>query len=119
MNRRHLIIYIAGKYRGNIEENIHTAREMTIKVWEAGFTCICPHLNTIHFERDCKCPEESYLEGDIEIVKRCNAVLMLEGWQESIGATDEHDFAHREGIPILYNMSDLVKWADEKENKNG
>lgn len=119
MNRRNLIIYIAGKYRGDIDENIHKARETAIKLWEYGFTCFCPHLNTIHFEKDCLAKEEAYLEGDKEILKRCNAILMLDGWQESMGATDEHDLAHREGIPVLYSIVELIRWADEKEGRNG
>ncbi len=67
-----MIIYIAGKYTGKnrkeIDENIEKACKAAIKLWEAGHTVFCPHLNIAHFEEDCKCTYEQYIKGDIEIL---------------------------------------------------
>jgi len=97
-----MILYIAGKYRGDIDANIAAARKVAIELWEAGFTVICPHLNTAHFERDCSIPEDNYIKGDLHILSRCDAVIMLEGWQQSEGAMIEHMMAKEWGIPVYY-----------------
>lgn len=100
-----MIIYIAGKYSGTpeeIEENICAARRAAIEVWEAGYVAICPHLNTAHFEQDCKCSYEQYLIGDLQILARCDAAMFLPGWEESSGARQEHDYCLRNGISICY-----------------
>lgn len=97
-----MIIYISGKYSGNIEENIEIARKVAIELWEKGYSVVCPHLNTVHFELDCKCVYEDYINGDLEILARCDAIIMLQGWNGSNGATMEKEFAKSLGIPIYY-----------------
>jgi hypothetical protein len=97
-----VILYLAGKYRGDIDANIQAAREVAIKLWEAGHFALCPHLNTAHFEVDCACPEEAYLQGDLDILARCDAIVMLEAWLDSEGAKREHAHALKLGIPVYY-----------------
>jgi len=97
-----MILYLAGKYRGDIDANIAAARKVAIELWEAGFTVICPHLNTAHFEVDCRVPEEAYLRGDLEILNRCDAIVMLPGWQSSEGACAERECALHAIIPVYY-----------------
>ncbi|MDD4980273.1 MAG: DUF4406 domain-containing protein [Candidatus Omnitrophica bacterium] len=114
MNKRRVIVYISGPYRGDIEENICKARQMSIEIWKAGYTVICPHLNTFHFEKDCTLPEKDYIMGDIEILRRVDIVFMLENWQKSEGANIEHEEAFRQGIPIVYNLEHLEAWYAAK-----
>lgn len=106
-NNRNVVVYIAGKYSGDIAGNIQVAREAAIKVWEAGFTAICPHLNTAFFDQDCTCTYIDYLDGDFEILKRCDAILMLENWQDSEGAKKEYEFAKYFDIPIYFTVEEL------------
>lgn len=114
MNKREIIIYVSGKYSGDIDANIQKAREASIKLWELGYTVFCPHLNTFHFEKDCKCFYEDYINGDIEILRRCNAVFMLDGWKDSLGAVKEHKFALVWGIPAFYTLEELEEWHEGK-----
>src|SRR3990172_575558 len=95
-----MIIYLAGKYSGNIENNIDAARKIAIECWEKGYTCITPHLNTLHFERDCQCQYHDYLAGDFAIILRCDAVVMLTGWQDSPGARQERAWAEKHSTPV-------------------
>jgi hypothetical protein len=95
-----MLVYIAGPYRGEIDHNIAQAREIAIKVWESGNVAICPHLNTAHFELDCSCVDSDYLQGDLEIVARCDAVLLTPDWYKSIGAMIERNFAIDRHIPV-------------------
>lgn len=110
---RNKVVYVSGKYSGDIEHNIQVARRYAIKLWEIGFTVFCPHLNTQHFEKDCDISYEDYIAGDLEIVRRCDAIFMLPGWIGSKGAIQERLEASRQGIPIFHfhKLEDLVKWG--------
>ena len=95
------LVYVAGKYSGDIDANIQAARDVAIDLWRHGLSVICPHLNTAHFEVD-GIGWEDYLDGDEEMVLRCDAIVMLPNWEQSKGATREHEFAKSNGVPIYY-----------------
>jgi hypothetical protein len=98
------VIYIAGKYRAKTEwdliENIRHAEQAAIQLWQQGWSVICPHKNTSHFGGLCE--DSVWLDGDLEIMKRCDAVYALKGWEDSIGATIEVDVARQLGMEIIY-----------------
>lgn len=100
-----MIIYIAGPYTGRTYEAIHAhiyqAREVAKKVWQAGHIALCPHMNTAHFEQDCSLPESVYLEGDLQLLARCDALVLTPDWELSRGATAERAYAEARGIPIF------------------
>jgi hypothetical protein len=97
-----MILYVAGPYSGAVKENIARARAAAITLWEAGHGVLCPHLNTQHFENDCGCAYQDYIRQDLRFLARCDALVMLEGWEESNGARTEHSFAQELGMPIYY-----------------
>ncbi len=103
-----MLIYVAGPYRGDVEQNIATARRVAIAVWESGNVCICPHLNTANFENDSQLADEVYLNGDLQILARCDALVAAPEWERSIGATAEIEFAKQRGIPVWF-YPDLPK----------
>ena len=98
------IIYIAGAYRNSTEwglvENIRHAEREAIKLWQENWVVICPHKNTAHFGG--LCPDNTWLEGDLEILRRCDAVYMLRGFRSSLGAMAEHKLAIELGKEIIY-----------------
>ena len=94
------IIFVSGPYRGNIAENIQKAKEASIQLWQDGYAVITPHLNTAHF--DGYCPDEVWLAGDLEILRRCDVIFMLPGWEQSEGAMAEHALAEELGKEIMY-----------------
>jgi nucleoside 2-deoxyribosyltransferase len=96
-----LVLYLAGPYRGDTEKNIQNARKEAKLLWEAGYFVITPHLNTQHFEKDCDAPEEVYLEGYIEIMKRCDGVaLITEDYSHSAGTVEEVKIANENSLPV-------------------
>lgn len=109
-----MLVYVAGPYNGPsheaIDQNIQNAREVAIAVWQAGMTAICPHLNTARFEVDAGLPESRYLLGDLEILSKCDAIVMTPDWERSKGATKERHYALGSGIPV-YVYPDLPKPA--------
>ncbi len=108
--KRNKIIYVSGKYSGKpeeITENIKIAREYSIKIWMEGFTALCPHLNTFNFEEDSNLEYKDYIEGDLELLVRCDAIFMLPKWEESKGAKIEKKFAEDNNIPVFYEVSQI------------
>lgn len=85
------LIYIIGPYRSTtirgVVENIRRAEEAAIRLWKLGAAPICPHMNSALM--DGIVPDEEFLAGGIEIMKRCDAVYLCEGWRESRGSLKE------------------------------
>jgi uncharacterized protein DUF4406 len=105
-----MLIYTAGPYSSDtekgIEENINIARSIAATLWESGHAVICPHANTARFETICQATYDQYIEGDLKIVARCDALVMLPGWELSKGANIEREYAQSLDIPI-YIYPDL------------
>ena len=110
------VIYVAGPYRGPhnwaIRCNIHSAAALALGVWKLGAAAISPHLNTADFQGAA--PDDLWLEGDLEILRRCDAVLMTPDWNRSQGATVEHEEATRLHIPVFYSLESLESWLRTK-----
>jgi hypothetical protein len=110
------IVYVAGPFRAStpwgIEKNIRLAEELALGVWKLGAACICPHANTRFFQYEC--PDDIWLKGDLEIVKRCDAVLMTPTWESSVGARAERELAVELGIPVFYGIDDLQEWLEPR-----
>ncbi len=103
------VIYVAGKYRAKTEwqliENIRLAEAAARKLWVEGWAVICPHKNTAHFggllndeDRD----HQLWIDGDLELLRRCDAIFMLRNWQSSNGAKKELQLAQDLGLEIFY-----------------
>lgn len=97
------LIYIAGPYRAPTawgrERNIHEARRFGVMVARAGGYPVIPHSNTAHF--DGEAPDELWLAGTLELMWRCDAVLLMPRWEESIGARTERAEALRLALPVV------------------
>ena len=108
------LVYIAGPYRDAAEwqvfENILLARKYALDVWRNGGIAICPHLNTMLFGGAPGCTDEMWLAGDLEILKRCDAVYAMIGYGRSEGARNEIALAKREGIPVLFCAKEMRKF---------
>ena len=109
------LIYIAGPYRDSrgewfVRQNIRNAEKAAEFVWQHGGVAICPHKNTAGFGGLPGCPDEIWLEGDLEILRRCDAVWLVEGWQDSTGARNEHEEAARRSIPCLLTQEMVIDY---------
>lgn len=54
---------------------------------------------------------EWWLEADLELLSRCDAVLMLEGWEVLKRANAERLHALELGIPVYYKLQELAAWS--------
>jgi hypothetical protein len=101
------VAYIAGPFRDatfwGIVQKVRAAEAVALKYWKLGYAVVCPHTNTANF--DGAIPKEMdqvWLEGDKEIMRRCDVVIALPTWKQSSGATDEINLAIELGIPVIY-----------------
>lgn len=100
------VIYVAGKYRGisanEVWENIAHARAEARKLWLKGWACICPHTNSLFMDGADGETDNLFMEGDLEILRRCDSIFLLNNWQESEGAMREYELAVSLGLEIFY-----------------
>lgn len=103
------VVYIAGPYRApnawDREENIRAAERLALEVWRLGHAALCPHANSRYFEGAL--PDHIFLDGDIAMLLRCDAVLMTPDWERSMGAAHEREIAVANGIPVFKTVDDL------------
>jgi hypothetical protein len=112
------VIYLAGRYRDPrgafyIHTNILEAERHALWIWLHGAAAICPHKNTAFFDGAHGIPDEVWLEGDKEILRRCDAVFAMPGWDSSKGARAEVELAQELNIPILYDQADILRYLGE------
>ncbi len=109
--RRKFVIYVAGPYRaptwGGVKKNVADAMDVAAELLEAGYTVICPHSMTHGFEM-YGLANDVFLESDLELVRRCDALVMLPGWQSSRGSRAEHELATSLDKHITYWKNDLA-----------
>lgn len=108
------VVYIAGPFRApthwGVVANVRRAERWALELWRMGFAVICTHLNSANFEGAC--PDRTFLDGDLELLSRCDAVFLVPGWQESSGSMVESERAERLGIPCFVTVLGLREWAE-------
>ncbi|EBU3319582.1 hypothetical protein CVQ90_20370 [Salmonella enterica subsp. enterica serovar Bareilly] len=119
-----VMIYLAGPYRPYIigsgctvptTVNILKAEETAVSVVDQLYVHkmfpVTPHLNTANFEykTEGEIPDEYWLECTMELMRRCDAVLLIgEDAMRSSGTRAEVEEAKRLNIPVFNNLDHLV-----------
>ena len=85
------LIYVAGPYSGDVENNIKRAEEVSIELIRNGWYVITPHKNTAGYEQyeDDQITYQTWIEMDLDILKRCDAIFVMNGWKRSRGTQRE------------------------------
>ena len=116
------IIFIAGPYSGDrtkesIERNIRIAEQYALALSNKHIGFFCPHAHTEHFTsgKGSHAPEQFFYDMDIDILKRCDAVLAVPGWEASRGASNEIAWAKQNNLTIFYpkstdDLGEVEKW---------
>jgi hypothetical protein len=112
------VVYVAGKFRSTnpdgtsnawgVCQNVRAAEEVGLAVWKLGHAALVPHLNTAHFQDADGLPDKLWLDGDLEILRRCDAVVLVPGWERSKGALAEITAANQLGIPVFDGADDFA-----------
>ena len=91
-----------------MERNIRLAEDAAAKIWRLGAAALCPHKNSERFGGVV--PDDVILAGDLEILRRCDALFLIDGWKRSAGATAERTEAVARGIPVFESIEKLDAW---------
>jgi hypothetical protein len=112
------IIYIAGPFRADtaweIEQNVRRAEEhAAMLVRTFAVMPMIPHANTRYFHG---LGEDSFwLEGTLELMRRCDAIYLCPGWEFSTGSKGERAEAERLSMPVFLHgeKSVIRRWLAE------
>jgi hypothetical protein len=105
-------VYIASPYaNGDTAINVKRQIDAGDALISNGFAPFIPLL--YHFQHLVHPrPNSDWMNIDLEWVKACDALLRLPGISD--GADQEVDCAKQNGIPVFYNLEDLIKFFHEK-----
>lgn len=97
------IVYIAGPFRGanawDVECNIRRAEITGLSVAEQGAIPLIPH--TMYRFWDGTLDDSFWLACGIELLRKCDAVMLCPGWRRSKGTLAERAEAERLKLPIF------------------
>jgi len=106
------VIYVAGRYTGanawEIAENVRAAERVAYEVALLGVMPLCPHANTAHFYGTKSA--EFWYEGTLELLRRCDALVLVPGWETSKGVAAELAEAEARKIPVFKTLNELARW---------
>lgn len=109
------LCYIAGKFRGDtpydVFQNICVAERRGLDAAYHGVYPVIPHTMTQHFDK--LLTDDFWLQGTLEMLRRCDAVLTVDNWMESVGAQAEVMEAQRLRMPVFHSLRALDDWLQE------
>lgn len=115
------VVYIAGPYRAatrhQVHRNVRAAEEVGHAVMALGAMPLIPHANTFHL--DGAFPDARFLDGDLALLWRCDAMVACPGWHTSEGTMAEIRFSASNGIPWFDCVDEMEKLADWIANYKG
>lgn len=113
------VIYTAGPFSAPTRlgelVNIEAAEMWALGIWRAGHVALCPHANTANFSGQLD--KSAFIRGDLELLARCDAVLMLPRWEGSQGSLIEKTVAELLGMPVFFwdKPREFAEYLDEEE----
>lgn len=125
-----VVIYVAGPFRAahqwGIVENVRAAERIGLMIANAGAMPLIPHANTAHFHG--LQTAQFWLDGTMELLRRCDAAIFLPRWRHSAGSVGEFREAGLRGLPRLtldtypepsfaVEISGFVHWLEHRHGK--
>ena len=94
-------VYVAHPFRGDKEGNRERAKEICLELKELNpDCCFVSPLDAFRWTDDLD--DEDVLEMCKELVIRCDAIYLCEGWEKSKGCQKEKMVAEMAGKDVLY-----------------
>lgn len=114
-----LTVYTSHPFTGNEEENRKHARKLaadiTKMVWKnKSQIAILNPCDCIRYAEEAKLPYEECIDICLELVKKCDAMFLFDGWDKSRGCVIETAYALNAGIAVS-----IVPEPIEKTLKKG
>jgi Domain of unknown function (DUF4406) len=118
------IVYIAGPYSGanmfEVELNVRQSKRVALQLAQWKIPFFSPVIHTAHFETYLGQLDPGYqywIDITLEMLKRCDALFMCPGWEQSRGATGEYNFARESKMPVFSEYDELLEWFHDQEDK--
>ena len=92
------------------------ALETAAWMWDAGVLHYSPHANSPAVGGS-DLSYETWMAMDLEVLRRCDWILMGEGWQDSLGCAREFNFAMNLGLKVLFTVEQAVAYARDVERQ--
>lgn|SRR5512133_571704 len=110
------LVYIAGKLNDNADgyiRNLHRMIKTANAVRNAGFVVYIPGLDFLEGLVDGSFVYNQYFDNSQPILKRCDAIFLTPGWEDSLGTQDEICNVHRWGVPVFDDVDVLQAYFDK------
>ena len=110
-------VYVAGAYSADnvmgVLNNMRRGMELATKVLLAGFAPFCPwydyHYIILLREGENLTVQDMYTYS-INWLSVSDAVLLVPGWEKSVGTKMEIEVAVSLGIPVFEDLHDMIVW---------
>lgn len=120
-----IVCYIAGPYTATdgftVEQNIDNARKVSSEIRSNDMAAIVPHLESIG------CADaldyDGWIEHGIAVMRKCDCLVLVDGWEMSKGAKREVEDAKWNEKPIFFSwesgyLQDIKqRWENNKWKK--
>src|SRR5690606_40119029 len=93
-----------------VEKNIEDAVRVGIEIARLGAMPVIPHANTADPWFARVQPYEFWCAGTLELMRGCDAAVMVGGWKRSRGARAEDEEANARGTPGFVTLQELSAW---------
>lgn len=108
------LVYLAGPFRAQtpwqVEQHVREAESAALFVAQLGAVPVCVHSMYRFFDRAAGLSDGYWLAATLEQMRRCDAVLKVKNWRESLGALGEIEEAKRLGLPIFDSLFQVADW---------
>jgi len=76
---------------------VEAARDLGLRVAHAGGYPVIPHTMTAEFDKQLT--DEFWLDGTMALLKKCDAMVLTNNWEQSSGARAEQVWATENRMP--------------------
>lgn len=113
-----MIFYLAGPMRGYKNYNFDAFDKLEKYLTDRGHHVVSPASIDRLFEGWNKYPPQDsnftkndcirFMDRDLNAIQGCEAIYMMDGWEESTGAKVEKAYADFIGIDVYYEIEGLI-----------